>query len=90
MKIEVSLEKILDDTYCKEKNKEILSSLNKDEIYDELCNLASILIKPFDNESYQEFMELIANESYYKEIERNDIFLIRDVYFWMKFAKNPL
>lgn len=90
MKININLEKILDDTYCKEKNKEILNSMDRDELYENLCDIALRFIKPYDNESYQEFMDLIAKDSYYRDIERNDIYLIRDVYFWIKFAKNPL
>lgn len=90
MKFDIKLEKILDDTYCKEKNKEILNSMDKDELYENLCSIALTYIKPYDDTSYQEFMDLIASESYYREIERNDIYLIRDVYFWIKFAKNPL
>jgi len=35
-------------------------------------------------------MDLIASENYYREIERNNIYLIRDVYFWIEFAKNTL
>lgn len=90
MKIDVQLEKILDDTYCKEKNKEILNSMDREELYESLYNIALKFIKPYDNESYQDFMDLIAKDSYYRDIERNDIYLIRDVYFWIKFAKNPL
>ena len=33
MEFDIELEKILDDTYCKEKNKEILNSMNRDELY---------------------------------------------------------
>ncbi len=90
MEFDIELEKILDDTYCKEKNKEILNSMDREELYENLCDIALRLIKPYSNESYQEFMDLIAKESYYREIERNEIYLIRDVYFWVKFAKNPL
>ena len=90
MEFDIELEKILDDTYCEEKNKEILNSMDKDELYENLYTLALTDIKPYDNKSYQEFMDLIASESYYREIERNNIYLIRDVYFWIKFAKNPL
>lgn len=90
MKIDIELKKILDDTYCKEKNKEILNSMDRDELYENLCSIALTYIKSYDNKSYQEFMDLIASESYYRDIERNNIYLIRDVYFWIKFAKNPL
>jgi hypothetical protein len=90
MKFNIELEKILDDTYCKEKNKEILNSMDRDELYENLCNIALTQIKPYDNKFYQEFMDLISSESYYRDIERNDVYLIRDVYFWVKFAKNPL
>lgn len=90
MEFDIELEKILDDVYCKEKNKEILNSMDRDELYENLCNIALTYIKPYDNKSYLEFIDLIANESYYREIGRNDIYLIRDVYFWIKFAKNPL
>ena len=60
------------------------------ELYKNLCDIALKYIKPYDYESYEEFMNLIAKKSYYSEIRRNDIYLIRDVYFWIKFAKNPL
>lgn len=90
MKFDIELEKILDDTYCKEKNKEILNSMDRDELYENLCSIALTYIKSYDNKSYQEFMDLIASESYYRDIERNNIYLIRDVYFLIKFAKNPL
>lgn len=90
MKIDIELEKILNDTYCKEKNKEILSSMDRDELYENLCELALKCIKPYNDDDYQEFMDLIAKDSYYRDIERNDIYVIRDVYFWIKFAKNPL
>jgi hypothetical protein len=87
---EIELEKILDDTYCEEKNKEILNSMDRDDLYKNLCGVALTYIKPYDSQSYKEFMDLIAKDSYYRDIERNDIYLIRDVYFWIKFAKNPL
>ena len=90
MEIDIELEKILDDTYCKEKNEEILNSMDREELYKNLYVMALKYIKPYDYESYKEFMDLIANESYYKEIERNDIYLVRDIYFWVNFAKNPL
>lgn len=90
MKIEIELKKILDDTYCKEKNKEILNSMDRDELYENLRSIALTQIKPYDNEFYQEFMDLITSENYYRDIKRNDVYLIRDVYFWVKFAKNPL
>ena len=90
MKLDIELEKILDDEYCKEKNKEILNSMGKDELYENLRSIALTQIKPYDNKFYQEFIDLISNESYYRDIERNDVYLIRDVYFWVKFAKNPL
>lgn len=90
MEFDIELEKILDDTYCKEKNKEILNSMDKDELYENLHIIALTQIKPYDNEFYQEFMELITSENYYRDIKRNDVYLIRDVYFWVKFAKNPL
>lgn len=87
MDIDIKLEKILDDTYCEEKNKEILNSMDRDELYENLWDIALKFIKPYDDESYQEFMDLVETESYYREIERNDIYLIRDVYFWIKSAK---
>lgn len=90
MRIDIRLEKILDDTYCKEKNKEILNLMDRDELYEILCELALKYIKPYNDDDYKEFMDLIAKDSYYRDIERNDIYLIRDVYFWIKFAKNPL
>lgn len=90
MEFDIELEKILDDEYCKEKNKEILNSMDEDELYEHLWNIALTQIKPYDNEFYQEFMDLIASENYYRDIKRNDVYLIRDVYFWIKFAKNPL
>lgn len=90
MKFDIELEKILDDTYCKEKNKEILNSMDKDELYENLRSIALTQIKPYDNKFYQEFIDLITSENYYRDIERNDVYLIRDVYFWVKFAKNPL
>lgn len=90
MEINIGLEKVLDDAYCKEKNKEILNSMDREELYKNLWAIALTYIKPYDYESYQEFMELIAKESYYREIERDDIYLVRDIYFWINFAKNPL
>jgi hypothetical protein len=90
MEFDIELEKILDDTYCEEKNKEILNSMDRDELYENLCGVALTYIKPYDSESYQEFMDLIAKDSYYRDIERNNIYIIRDVYFWIEFAKNPL
>lgn len=90
MEFDIELEKILDDTYCKEKNKEILNSMDKDELYKNLYSIALKYIKPYDNKFYQEFIELITSENYYRDIERNNVYLIRDVYFWVKFAKNPL
>lgn len=90
MKFDIELEKILDDTYCKKKNKEILNLMDRNELYENLCELALKYIKPYDDDDYQEFMDLIAKDSYYRDIERNDIYVIRDVYFWIKFAKNPL
>lgn len=90
MRIDIELEKILDDTYCEEKNKEILSSMDREELFNNLCELALKYIKPYDDNDYREFMDLIAKDSYYRDIERNDIYVIRDVYFWIKFAKNPL
>lgn len=90
MKFDIELEKILDDTYCEEKNKEILNSMDRDELYENLRSIALTQIKPYDNKFYQEFMDLISSESYYRDIKRNDVYLIRDVYFWVKFAKNPL
>ena len=90
MKIDIELEKILDDTYCEEKNEEILNLMDREELYRNLCDIALTYIKPHSNDDYQEFMDLIAKDSYYRDIERNDIYVIRDVYFWIKFAKNPL
>ena len=90
MKFDIELEKILDDAYCEEKNKEILNSMDRDELYENLRSIALTQIKPYDNEFYQEFMDLITSENYYRDIKRNDVYLIRDVYFWVKFAKNPL
>lgn len=90
MKFDIELEKILDDTYCKKKNKEILNLMDRNELYENLCELALKYIKPYDDDDYQEFMDLIAKDSYYRDIERNNIYIIRDVYFWIKFAKNPL
>lgn len=90
MRIDIELEKILDDTYCEEKNKEILSSMDREELFNNLYELALKYIKPYDDNDYREFMDLIAKDSYYRDIERNDIYVIRDVYFWIKFAKNPL
>lgn len=90
MEFDIELEKILDDTYCKEKNKEILNSMDKNELYENLYLLALTYIKPYDNKFYQEFIDLITSENYYRDIERNNVYLIRDIYFWIKFAKNPL
>lgn len=90
MKLDIELKKILDDEYCKEKNKEILNSMDRDELYENLRIIALTQIKPYDNEFYQEFIDLITSENYYRDIERNNVYLIRDVYFWVKFAKNPL
>ena len=90
MKLDIELEKILDDTYCEEKNNEISNSMDRDELYENLHSIALTQIKPYDNEFYQEFMDLITSENYYRDIERNNVYLIRDIYFWVKFAKNPL
>lgn len=90
MEINIDFKKIFDDTYCIEKNKEVLNSLDREDLYENLRSIALKYIKPYDYECYQEFMKLIASESYYKEIERNDVYLVKDIYFWIKFAKNPL
>ena len=90
MEFDIELEKILDDTYCEKKNKEILNSMDRDELYENLRSIALTQIKPYDNKFYQEFIDLITSENYYRDIKRNDIYLIRAVYFWIKFANNPL
>jgi len=36
MKFDIELEKNLDDTYCGKKNKEILNSMDRDELYETL------------------------------------------------------
>lgn len=85
-----TVEKIFDDVYCEKMNKKILSLGNEDDLYNSLCKIALTYIKPFDDETYKEFLELITNEHYYKEIKRNNIYLIRDFYFWVHFAQKNL